>query len=87
MDGITRVPRPVNEPVRDYAPGSGEVASLERRLKELAGQQTDLTATIGGEQRAAGGAEVPVVAPHARPAPTRPRRSARPPTPGRPGGR
>jgi 1-pyrroline-5-carboxylate dehydrogenase len=65
MDGITSVPRPVNEPVRDYAPGSGEAASLERRLKELAGQQTDLTATIGGEQRAAGGAEVPVVAPHA----------------------
>jgi 1-pyrroline-5-carboxylate dehydrogenase len=65
MDGITRVPQPVNEPVRGYAPGSGERASLERRLKELAGQQTELTATIGGEQRAAGGAEIPVVQPHA----------------------
>jgi 1-pyrroline-5-carboxylate dehydrogenase len=65
MDAITQVPQPVNEPVRDYAPGSPERASLERRLKELAGQQVVLTATIGGEQRAGRGGEIPVVQPHA----------------------
>jgi 1-pyrroline-5-carboxylate dehydrogenase len=65
MDAITRVPQPANEPVKDYAPGSLERAALERRLKELAGQQVVLTATVGGEQRPCRGAEIPVVQPHA----------------------
>ena len=34
-DAATVVPVPANEPVRGYAPGSGERASLEARLKEL----------------------------------------------------
>ena len=29
MNGIVRVPTPVNEPVRAYAPGSPEKASLK----------------------------------------------------------
>jgi 1-pyrroline-5-carboxylate dehydrogenase len=64
MDAITRVPEPVNEPVLDYAPGSAERARLERTLKELTAEQLDLTATIGGEQRPGGGAEISVVQPH-----------------------
>ncbi len=36
MDAVTSVPSPVNEPIRMYAPGSPERASLEARLAELA---------------------------------------------------
>jgi 1-pyrroline-5-carboxylate dehydrogenase len=64
MDAVTQVPAPVNEPVLDHAPGSSERARLESRLKELAAEQLDLTATIGGEQRPGGGAEIAVVQPH-----------------------
>jgi 1-pyrroline-5-carboxylate dehydrogenase len=63
MDAVTQVPAPVNEPVLDHAPGSSERARLESRLKELAAEQLDLTATIGGEQRPGGGAEFAVVQP------------------------
>jgi 1-pyrroline-5-carboxylate dehydrogenase len=64
MDAVTQVPAPVNEPVLDHAPGSSERARLESRLEELAAEQLDLTATIGGEQRPGGGAEIAVVQPH-----------------------
>jgi 1-pyrroline-5-carboxylate dehydrogenase len=65
MDAITQVPPPVNEPVHSYAPGSAERSRLEQRLKELAGEQVELTATIGGEHRPARGDSFDVVAPHA----------------------
>ena len=64
MDAITNVPAPVNETVQTYAPGSAERARLERTLKELASEQLELTATIGGEQRPGGGDELAVVQPH-----------------------
>ena len=64
MDAITEVPRPVNEPNLHYAPGSPERAELEAQLVELQKTQLDLTATIGGERVAGGGAEIPVVQPH-----------------------
>jgi len=66
MDALFEVPAPRNEPVRDYAPGSPERASLQRRLAELAAERHELTATIGGEQRMAGGEPIEVVAPHRR---------------------
>lgn len=64
LDAVTVVPEPVNEPVRTYAPGSPERASLERRLKELAAEAIDLPLTIGGRSRAGGGDRVAVVMPH-----------------------
>jgi len=64
MDAVTAVPTPVNEPQHGYAPGSGERAALEARIKDLAGTRTDLTATIGGERRPGGGAPIDVVVPH-----------------------
>src|SRR3954462_4865522 len=64
MDAVTRVPAPRNEPVLTYAPGSAERAALEARLPELAGQQLDLTSTIGGVQRMASGEKFEVVQPH-----------------------
>jgi len=64
MDAVTSVPTPANEPIRSYAPGTVERVALESRLKELGSEQVDLTITVGGEQRMAGGAAVDVVQPH-----------------------
>jgi 1-pyrroline-5-carboxylate dehydrogenase len=66
MDAVTRVPVPINEPVRMYAPGSPERASLEKRVAELAGEKQDLTSTIGGVQAFGHGESMDVVQPHAR---------------------
>ena len=64
MDAVTHVPVPVNEPVRAYAPGSPDRAALEAKIKELAGERIDLTMTIGGERRMAGGPAIDAVEPH-----------------------
>jgi 1-pyrroline-5-carboxylate dehydrogenase len=64
MDAVTVVPEPRNEPVRRYAPGSPERASLERRLAELAGERAELTMTVGGARRMGGGDAIEVVQPH-----------------------
>ena len=64
MDAVTNVPPPHNEPVRQYPPGSPDRAVLESKVKELAGERAELTMTIGGNQRLAGGEPIDVVAPH-----------------------
>ncbi|MEO6712387.1 MAG: aldehyde dehydrogenase family protein, partial [Mycobacteriales bacterium] len=65
MNGISSVPVPVNEPVRSYAPGSAERASLEARIASLVAESPiDLPMTIAGRQRMGGGARVDVVQPH-----------------------
>ncbi len=66
MDAVTRTPMPVNEPARQYQPGSHERAALESKIKELAGQRTELTMTIGGQQQMAAGEPIEVVQPHNR---------------------
>ncbi|HKN97342.1 MAG TPA: 1-pyrroline-5-carboxylate dehydrogenase, partial [Pseudonocardiaceae bacterium] len=64
MDAVTSVPVPANEPVRGYAPGSAERESLSRRIAELKGERHELTMTIGGVSRMAGGDPYQVVQPH-----------------------
>jgi 1-pyrroline-5-carboxylate dehydrogenase len=64
MDAITHPPSPANEPVRGYAPGSAERANLAAALRDLAAAPPELTMTIAGRQRLAGGERVNVVAPH-----------------------
>jgi 1-pyrroline-5-carboxylate dehydrogenase len=49
-NGIFTLPAPVNEPVRDYAPGSPERASLKVRLAELNGQRIEIPMIIGGKE-------------------------------------
>jgi 1-pyrroline-5-carboxylate dehydrogenase len=66
MDAVSSVPEPRNEPVRMYVPGTAERESLQRRLGELAGERLDLTMTVGGQQRMAGGEPIEVVQPHNR---------------------
>ncbi|MFL5579171.1 MAG: L-glutamate gamma-semialdehyde dehydrogenase [Gemmatimonadaceae bacterium] len=50
FNGTRRVPPPVNEPVRGYAPGSPERASLKARLDAMAKERVDIPAIIGGEE-------------------------------------
>src|SRR6516225_7537117 len=65
MDAVSRTPVPVNEPVRQYQPGSHERAALESKIKELAGQRAELTMTIGGRQQMPDGVDlIDVVQPH-----------------------
>ena len=66
MDAVSRTPVPVNEPVRQYQPGSHERAVLEGKIKELAGQRAELTMTIGGQQQMAAGDLIDVIQPHNR---------------------
>jgi 1-pyrroline-5-carboxylate dehydrogenase len=65
MDAVSTTPVPVNEPVRQYQPGSHERAVLESKIKELAGQRAELTMTIGGRQQLPDGGDlIDVVQPH-----------------------
>ena len=58
VDAITRVPVPVNEPVKTYAPGSAERAEQETVLAGLAAAQpVELTGTFGAERRPGRGAD------------------------------
>ena len=50
MNGLIRIPTPINEPVLGYAPGSPERASLKARLSEMAGTVTEIPCIIGGEE-------------------------------------
>ena len=47
---IVQVPRPTNEPVRAYAPGSPERASLQARLQTMRAEQVEIPAIIGGRE-------------------------------------
>jgi 1-pyrroline-5-carboxylate dehydrogenase len=66
MDALLAVPEPRNEPVRSYAPGSPERASLQTRLDAMAGERLDLTMTIDGNRKLGSGASIEVVQPHKR---------------------
>src|SRR5688500_8623898 len=48
--GVRRVPVPINEPVRAYAPGSPERAELKARLDSMASERIDIPVIIGGRE-------------------------------------
>ena len=50
FNGHRRVPPPVNDPIRSYAPGTPERASLKARLKAMAGETIDIPLFIGGKE-------------------------------------
>ncbi|HIG76362.1 MAG TPA: L-glutamate gamma-semialdehyde dehydrogenase [Bacteroidetes bacterium] len=62
-NGIARPPHPVNEPVRSYAPGSPERASLKAELERMGGETKEIFPVVGGE-RIETGKTVQVVEPH-----------------------
>ncbi|HOA14584.1 MAG TPA: L-glutamate gamma-semialdehyde dehydrogenase [Myxococcota bacterium] len=49
-NGIVNVPMPKNEPVRDYAPGSAQKASLKAKLNEMLSQEIEIPLIIGGKE-------------------------------------
>jgi 1-pyrroline-5-carboxylate dehydrogenase len=62
---IAKPPPPVNEPVRDYAPGSPEREELKKRLAEMAAERIDIPLIIGGEEVRTGDT-VEAISPHRR---------------------
>jgi 1-pyrroline-5-carboxylate dehydrogenase len=48
--GVRRVPPPVNDPNRTYAPGSPERADLKARLKIMSADKLDIPLVIGGRE-------------------------------------
>jgi len=63
FSGTRSVPPPANEPVKAYAPGSPERASLKSRLKAVAGERIDIPLVIGGKEVRTGDTR-PAVMPH-----------------------
>ncbi len=64
LDAVTTPPRPINEPVGSFAPGSPERARLKAKLAELASTPTEIHHVIGGEHRRGTGPVENVVQPH-----------------------
>ena len=50
FNGNRRVPPPVNEPVKSYAPGSPERAALKDRLRSMSSERIDIPLIIGGSE-------------------------------------
>jgi len=54
FNGNRRVPPPVNEPVRSYAPGSPERAALKDRLTSMESERIEIPVVIGGKEYRSG---------------------------------
>ncbi|MDR1711023.1 MAG: L-glutamate gamma-semialdehyde dehydrogenase [Propionibacteriaceae bacterium] len=64
MDAITAAPKPSNEPVYTYAPGTPERAAIEAALAQAyAAAPQELTGTFGAERRPGSGEELKVTMP------------------------
>ncbi len=63
FNGTRRVPPPVNEPVKAYAPGSPERAELKARLKAMASERIEIPLVIGGKE-VRGAEKATAVMPH-----------------------
>jgi 1-pyrroline-5-carboxylate dehydrogenase len=50
FNGTRRVPPPVNEPVKAYAPGSAERTELKARLAQMAAERIEIPLVIGGKE-------------------------------------
>jgi 1-pyrroline-5-carboxylate dehydrogenase len=63
MSGTFNIPRPRNEPVLSYAPGSPERAALEGALGSVGAEQPEIPVVVGGRQIRTGQTH-DVVSPH-----------------------
>jgi len=45
-----RVPIPVNEPVRSYAPGTSERQALKQKLAAMSAEKIEIPVVIGGKE-------------------------------------
>lgn len=62
-DAIFRIPTPVNEPIRAYAPGDASRLSLKARLASMASEKIEIPCIIGGKEIRTGNKKA-VVMPH-----------------------
>jgi 1-pyrroline-5-carboxylate dehydrogenase len=65
MSGAANIPRPHNEPVLGYAPGTPERAALKSALGVVGGERPDIPAVVGGRE-VRGGTTQDVISPHCR---------------------
>ncbi len=61
--GIYKVPTPINEPIKNYAPGSAERKELQAMLKELRSKQIEVPMYIGANE-VKSGVKVRMAPPH-----------------------
>ena len=61
--GVRRIPQPINDANRSYAPGSPERAELKARLKAMAAERIEIPIIIGGKEIRTGRTEKTVM-PH-----------------------
>ena len=50
LNAVFKVPTPVNEPVKSFAPGSPEKASLKARLSQMLAEEIEIPLIIGGQE-------------------------------------
>lgn len=62
-NGVRQLPPTVNEPIRAYAPGSPERASLQARLTAMEAERPDIAVVVHGEERR-GGTLANAISPH-----------------------
>jgi 1-pyrroline-5-carboxylate dehydrogenase len=63
MSGTSNIPRPRNEPVLNYAPGSPERTALKAALGSVGGRQADISVVVNGREIRTGNTQ-DVVSPH-----------------------
>jgi 1-pyrroline-5-carboxylate dehydrogenase len=63
MSGLPNIPRPLNEPVLTYAPGTPERAALKSALTSVGGERPDIPVVVGGRE-IRGGNVHNVISPH-----------------------
>jgi 1-pyrroline-5-carboxylate dehydrogenase len=63
MSGVANIPRPHNEPVLSYAPGSPERSALKDALSAVGSEHPEIAAVVGGREIRSGATQ-PVVSPH-----------------------
>jgi 1-pyrroline-5-carboxylate dehydrogenase len=63
MNGTFKIPVAVNEPIRQYEPGSFDRAELKRTLDEMLSGQVDVPMYIGGKEVRTG-KKIPLTCPH-----------------------
>lgn len=65
LDATCTLPPAVNEPIRTYAPGTPERASIKAKLEAMAKDRIDLPLVVGGKEVRTGALQ-PAVMPHCR---------------------
>jgi hypothetical protein len=49
-NGLVPIPKPVNEPIRAYAPGSPEKVSLKAAMRQMLSEEIEIPLIIGGKE-------------------------------------